>query len=58
MGATVAVNILADCRMVSIVWETKQAKGASSRLAASVAVLAEDIAGMAPFWVKTLLFCL
>ena len=56
-GAPVAANMLASFRMASMVWAPKRAKGAAGagfarasamRLAASVAVSVEDMAGMAP----------
>ena len=55
--APVAGNISASCRMASMVWAPNQEKGTGGagfarasdrRLAASVATLAEDMAGMAP----------
>ena len=55
----VAGNISASCRMASMVWAPKQAKGAAGagfargsdrRLAVSVSVSTEDMAGMAPLW--------
>ena len=60
-GASVVENMLASFRMASMVWAPKRAKGeagagfarVSARcLAASVAVSAEDMAGMAPLWGK------
>ena len=67
VGAPVAAKMSANCQMESIVWVPKQAKGEAGaglarvlerRLAESVAASAEDIAGMAPLWGKTLLFLL
>ena len=56
-GAPVAANMLASCRMVSMVWALNWAKGAAGagfarasarRQAASISASAEDMAGMAP----------
>ena len=56
-GASVVENMLASCRMASMVWAPKLAKGADGagfarasdmRLAAPVAASAEDMAGMEP----------
>ena len=65
VGAPVAEKMSASCQMESMVWAPKRAKGAASAgfasmsdrlLTAYVAVLAEDIAGMAPLWKKPVLF--
>ena len=65
VGAPVDAKMLANFQMASMVWAPKQEKGKAGagleraserRLDASVAALAEDIAGMAPLWGKTLLF--
>ena len=62
-GVPVAANMLASFRMASMVWAPKRAKGAAGagfarasdrRLTASVAALAEDMAGMAPLCGKNL----
>ena len=56
-GAPVAAKMSVSCRMASMVWELKQAKGTAGagfarasarRLAVSVAALAEEMDGMAP----------
>ena len=56
-GALVAAKMSASCRMASMVWATKRAKGeagagfaraSARRLAASVATPADDMAGMVP----------
>ena len=60
-GAPVVANTSASCRMVSMIWAPKQENGTADagfamasarRLAASVAVSAEDMAGMEPLWGK------
>ena len=57
VGVPFAAKFSASCRMSSMVWAPKRAKGLAGagfaralarRLALSVAALAEDIAGMAP----------
>ena len=57
--APVVANILDSCRMKSMFWAPKRAKGAAGagfarasarRLAVSVEASAEDMAGMAPLW--------
>ena len=59
VGALVAAKMLDKYWMASMVWAPKRIKGADGtglarastrRLAASVAALVEDIAGMAPLW--------
>ena len=56
-GTPVAAKMSDSCRMASMVWELKQAKGTAGagfarasarRLAASVAASTEEMAGMAP----------
>ena len=62
-GAPVVAKVSASCRMESMVWAPKWAMGAASagfarastrHLAASVAALVEDMAGMAPLCGKNL----
>ena len=59
VGALVAEKISASYRVASMVWAPKRSKGTASAgfarasarlLAASMPMVAEDIAGMAPFW--------
>ena len=67
VGALDAANISDNFLMVSMIWAKKRAKDGAGvgltrtsthRLAMSVAVPEEDITGMSPLWVKTLLFLL
>ena len=60
-GAPVVAQMSASLRMVSMVWASKREKGAAGvgfarapdrRLDASMAASAEDMAGMAPLWLK------
>ena len=58
MGVPEITKMPANCLIMSMVWDPKQAKGAadagflreSANMAASVSALAEDIVGMVPLW--------